>query len=62
VLSEYASGRTPALLLAHGFVPAHPSIATASTSMFLQPGFWHLAGNLFFFWMFGNKVENLLGP
>jgi membrane associated rhomboid family serine protease len=34
--------------------------------MFLHAGFWHLAGNLFFFWfffwMFGNKVENLLGP
>ena len=30
--------------------------------MFLHVGFWHLAGNVFFFWMFGNKVENLFGP
>jgi membrane associated rhomboid family serine protease len=61
-LSEYASGSTQALFLAHGFVPAHPSLATAFTSMFLHAGFWHLAGNVFFFWMFGNKVENLFGP
>ena len=46
---------------AHGFVPAHPSISTAFTSMFLHAGFWHYAGNMFFLWMFGNRVENVLG-
>lgn len=61
LVGEYINGNNRALFLAHGFVPAHPSIATALTSMFLHAGFWHFAGNMFFFWMFGNRVENLFG-
>src|SRR5215475_2679964 len=49
------------LFAAHGFVPAHPTIATAFTSMFLHAGFFHYLGNMFFLWMFGNRVENLIG-
>lgn len=29
--------------------------------MFLHAGFWHYAGNMFFLWMFGNRVENMFG-
>jgi len=29
--------------------------------MFLHSGFWHLFGNMWFLWMFGNKVEEMLG-
>jgi membrane associated rhomboid family serine protease len=60
-ISELVKGDTHALFLAHGFVPAQASIATAFTSMFLHAGFWHLAGNMFFFWMFANRVEDLFG-
>jgi hypothetical protein len=29
--------------------------------MFLHAGFWHFAGNMFFLWMFGYRVENTFG-
>lgn len=29
--------------------------------MFLHAGFWHFAGNMFFLWMFGSRVENMFG-
>jgi membrane associated rhomboid family serine protease len=29
--------------------------------MFLHAGFWHLFGNMWFLWMFGNQVEKILG-
>ena len=43
----------------------YPSIrplwATIFTSMFIHGGFWHIAGNMWFFWIFGNNVEDYLG-
>lgn len=60
LMLEYLDTPT-AWFAAHGFVPAHPSISTAFTSMFLHAGFWHYVGNMFFLWMFGNRVENVLG-
>ncbi|MDN5786412.1 rhomboid family intramembrane serine protease [Pseudorhodobacter sp.] len=32
------------------------------TSMFLHAGFMHLAGNMLFLWIFGDNLEDLLGP
>ncbi|PYU16209.1 MAG: rhomboid family intramembrane serine protease [Acidobacteria bacterium] len=60
VLSWFA-GPTETLFMKYGFTPAHPQIFTAFTSMFLHAGFWHLFGNMWFLWMFGNQVENILG-
>jgi membrane associated rhomboid family serine protease len=31
------------------------------TSMFLHANFWHLAGNMWFLWIFGDNVEERLG-
>jgi len=45
-----------------GFVPANPHLTTLFTSMFLHAGFWHVAANMFFLWMFGDNVEDILGP
>jgi membrane associated rhomboid family serine protease len=45
----------------YGFVPAHPSVVTLISSMFLHTGVLHLLGNTWFFWMFGPRVENNLG-
>jgi membrane associated rhomboid family serine protease len=45
----------------YGFVPAQPSAATLFSSMFLHAGFLHLIGNMWFFWMFGVRVEERLG-
>jgi membrane associated rhomboid family serine protease len=32
------------------------------TSMFLHGGFLHIAGNMLYLWVFGNNVEDRLGP
>ena len=45
----------------YGFVPARPQALTLFTSMFLHAGIWHIVGNMWFLWMFGNQVENMFG-
>lgn len=32
------------------------------TSMFLHGGWWHLIGNMWFLWLFGDNVEDRMGP
>jgi membrane associated rhomboid family serine protease len=61
LLGEYVGGPPQSWFATHGFVPERASVATAFTSMFLHGGFWHYVGNMFFLWMFGNRVENMLG-
>lgn len=34
---------------------------TVFTSMFLHGGFFHIAGNMLYLWIFGNNVEDTLG-
>ena len=46
----------------YGFVPNDPGWVTLFTSMFLHGSFWHLLGNMFFLWMFGDNVEDVVGP
>ena len=38
-----------------------PTWATIFTSMFIHGGLLHLAGNLMFLWVFGNRIEERLG-
>ena len=38
-----------------------PPLATVLTSMFLHGGWFPLAGNMLFLWIFGNNVEDALG-
>ena len=52
----------------HGFVPAvltdgrrWEDLAGVFTSMFLHGGVAHLAGNLWFLWIFGNNIEDAVG-
>ncbi len=35
---------------------------TVLTSMFLHGGWMHLIGNLWFLWIFGNNIEDAMGP
>ncbi|MCK9229738.1 MAG: rhomboid family intramembrane serine protease [Syntrophales bacterium] len=54
---------------AHGLVPVGFSLSpafggqalTLITYMFLHGGFWHLAGNMWFLYIFGDNVEDTLG-
>jgi membrane associated rhomboid family serine protease len=39
-----------------------PPPFTILTSMFLHGGFLHLVGNMWFLWVFGDNVEDALGP
>ena len=49
--------------IACGKVDGQPSIVeTAFTSMFMHGSILHLAGNMLFLWIFGNNVEDAMGP
>jgi membrane associated rhomboid family serine protease len=41
--------------------PVPPYLALV-TYMFLHANFWHLAGNMIFLWVFGDDVEEAMGP
>ena len=40
---------------------ADPQYFTVLTSMFLHGGWFHLIGNMLFFWVFGNNIEDAMG-
>jgi membrane associated rhomboid family serine protease len=47
-------------------VDLNPKVAlgpyiTLLTSLFLHGGFWHLLGNMWFLWIFGNNIEDISG-
>lgn len=45
----------------YGVVPARLQLSDLFTSMFLHGGFMHLIGNLWFLWIYGDNVEDVLG-
>ena len=42
--------------------PQPPTILTLFTSMFMHGGLLHIGGNMLFLWIFGNNVEDSMGP
>jgi rhomboid family protein len=42
--------------------PQPPTWTTAFTAMFMHGGLLHLGGNMLFLWIFGNNVEDAMGP
>jgi membrane associated rhomboid family serine protease len=58
-------GLIPAVLTGHAELPPAldvvPAWTSVFTSMFMHGGFWHLAGNMLFLWIFGNNVEDAMG-
>src|SRR6202158_3715606 len=58
-----AFGATPAAIFHHtvqiGVLPAE---LTLVTSMFLHGGWGHLLGNMIYLWVFGDDIEEALGP
>jgi membrane associated rhomboid family serine protease len=53
-----------ALLAVNGIAPQNPLPAweTVFTSMFMHASLIHVAGNMLFLWIFGNNVEDSMGP
>jgi membrane associated rhomboid family serine protease len=50
-------------LQAQGCPPSDtPTWQTLFTSMFMHGGLLHLGGNMLFLWIFGNNVEDAMGP
>jgi len=70
----YEITRTPAelarLIETWAFVPARlsdpatalPAALTILTSAFLHAGWLHVGGNMLYLWIFGNNIEDRLGP
>ena len=60
-------GQVATLFTHYGLVPVQFVQAPLQTSpnifsaMFLHAGLMHLAGNMLFFWIFGNNIEDVLG-
>jgi len=48
-----------AIIERHELLPYN--ILTIFTSMFLHGGYFHLAGNMLYLWIFGNNVEDAVG-
>ncbi len=44
------------------FVTSGYNLPTLITHMFLHGGWMHLAGNMLFLWIFGDNLEDLMGP
>ncbi len=49
------------LVMAYGLVPSRLDPAALLTSMFLHGGWLHILGNMWFLWIFGDNVEDILG-
>ena len=50
-----------ALIFSYGLVPDHFRWANVFTSMFLHGGWMHVLGNMWFLWIFGDNIEDILG-
>lgn len=60
----FITGDLSAIVRAYGFIPAEPfrlGGLTWITAFFIHGGIGHLLGNLWFLWMMGDNVEDLLG-
>ncbi len=58
---SYSGGRE-AFFYRFGIVPAQARPFSLFSYMFLHGGFWHLLSNMWFLYIFGDNVEDRLGP
>ena len=54
-------GLAKEIIFTYGFIPAEMNPLTLVSSMFMHGGFFHLMGNMWFLYIFGDNVESLLG-
>jgi len=57
-LDDYSQN---AFVATYGLVPDHFQFANILTSMFLHGGWMHVLGNMWFLWIFGDNIEDILG-
>lgn len=50
-----------AAILRWAYIPKYPSLVTALTCMFMHGSFLHIAGNMWFLYLFGDNVELRMG-
>ena len=48
-------------IAAYALIPARLNLSALVTSMFLHGGWMHLIGNMWFLWIYGDNVEDVLG-
>ena len=62
----YSLGVIPATLIGSQSLPVEialiPAWLTIFTSMFMHGGWMHLGGNMLYLWIFGDNVEDSMGP
>jgi membrane associated rhomboid family serine protease len=58
-LPHYLQNR---FILHYALVPDQFHLTGLVTSMFLHGGWLHIIGNMWFLWVFGSHVEDLMGP
>jgi membrane associated rhomboid family serine protease len=49
------------LMMTYGIVPDRLHASSLITSMFLHGGWFHVIGNMWFLWIFGDNIEDTLG-
>ena len=63
LLGIAASGtRVPLSPVLHCVIDGAPGWFTVLSSMFMHGGWMHIVGNLWFLWVFGDNVEDAMGP
>ena len=45
-----------------GIAPMTPVFLTTFTAMFMHAGWLHIGGNMLYLWIFGNNIEDIMGP
>jgi membrane associated rhomboid family serine protease len=50
-----------AFIATYGMVPDQFTFLSVLTSMFLHGGWMHVLGNMWFLWIFGDNIEDILG-
>lgn len=53
--------RDEVFVIHYAMVPDHLHLTTLLTSMFLHAGWVHLIGNMWFLWVFGSHIEDVMG-
>ena len=61
MIFELRETRSHSVYTRYGYVPAHPSLLSLFTSMFLHGGWLHLLGNMLFLWLAGTSLEDRWG-